>query len=91
MSYGCRQAGEDMVVGGYRIPKGTAIQMPSYAMHMSASNFTQPYRFWPERWQQDPDAFPKDPCQDLHVSMCIICDVMLHDAVHCKTGRSWSG
>lgn len=63
----CRQADQDMVVGGYRIPKGTAIQMPSYAMHMSAANFIQPYLFWPERWQQgtDQSSFSEDPGRSL--------------------------
>lgn len=41
-----------MVVGGYRIPKGTPINLPVYVGHTAAHNFEQPYRFWPERWQQ---------------------------------------
>ena len=39
-----------MVVMGYRIPKGTPLMMPTYAMHVNASNYLQPRKFWPERW-----------------------------------------
>ena len=40
-----------MVIGGYRIPKGTPINLPPYVAHVASSNFEQPYRFWPGRWQ----------------------------------------
>lgn len=43
-------AKSDMVIGGYRIPKGAPINSPPYVAHVAASNFEQPYRFWPERW-----------------------------------------
>ena len=39
-----------MVVMGYRIPKGTPLMMPVYAMHVSSSNYLQPLKFWPGRW-----------------------------------------
>ena len=46
----CREAKEDMVVMGYRIPKGTPIMMPPFATHVSSSNYLWPCEFWPERW-----------------------------------------
>ena len=48
----CRKADKDMAIGGYRIPKGTPINMPPYVAHVAHSNFEQPYKFWPERWKQ---------------------------------------
>lgn len=39
-----------MIVGGYRIPKGTPLIMPSIAAHLSPLNFTQPDEFLPARW-----------------------------------------
>ncbi|KAL3131436.1 hypothetical protein ABBQ38_007748 [Trebouxia sp. C0009 RCD-2024] len=45
-----RQAPRDMIVGGYRIPKGTPLIMPSIAAHLSPLNFTQPDEFLPARW-----------------------------------------
>lgn len=38
---------------GYRIPKGTALMLPPFALHTSSDNFLHPYRFWPERWHPD--------------------------------------
>lgn len=48
----CRKADKDMVVGGYRISKGTPINIPNFVVHMADRNFEQPYRFWPGRWSQ---------------------------------------
>ena len=48
----CRMTDRDMVIGGYRVPKGTPISLPPYCLHTDAANFDQPLRFWPERWTQ---------------------------------------
>lgn len=50
----------DMIIGGYRVPKGTPVQLPPYSMHLSSANFVQPQKFWPERWAQQMPAFPPD-------------------------------
>ena len=49
-----------MVVMGYRIPKGTPLMMPFYAMHVSPSNYLQPSKFWPERWLSATEAEQHD-------------------------------
>ncbi|KAL3146212.1 hypothetical protein ABBQ32_002914 [Trebouxia sp. C0010 RCD-2024] len=45
-----RETGEDMVILGYRIPKGTALMFPPHAAHLSPYNFSHPSKFWPDRW-----------------------------------------
>lgn len=50
LSCPCREAKEDMLVLGYRIPKGTPLMLGPYAMHTSRQNFLQPYNFLPARW-----------------------------------------
>ena len=40
----------DMVIGGWRVPKGTPLFMPSYAIHVSPDNYLQPHNFSPDRW-----------------------------------------
>lgn len=47
---GYREAAENTEIMGYRIPQGTPIMLPPWAMHHSAANYEQPHRFWPERW-----------------------------------------
>ena len=48
----CRMTDRDMVIAGYRVPKGTPISLPPYCLHTDAANFDQPLRFWPQRWEQ---------------------------------------
>ena len=50
----------DMIVGGYRVPKDTPVQLPPYPLHLSSANFVQPHKFWPERWAQQMPAFSPD-------------------------------
>lgn len=45
-----READKDMVVAGYRVPKGTVLTMPPYTLHLSPHNFTAPEQFLPARW-----------------------------------------
>ncbi|KAI0772249.1 cytochrome P450 [Irpex lacteus] len=42
--------GGDKVIGGYYIPEGTTTRMHTWSMHRDPRNFTQPERYWPERW-----------------------------------------
>ena len=49
----CREADKDMVVMGYRIPKGTPLILAPYPMHVSPHNYVQPHKFWPDRWMLD--------------------------------------
>ena len=52
-SHVCREADKDMVVMGYRIPKGTPLILAPYPMHVSPHNYVQPHKFWPDRWMLD--------------------------------------
>ena len=56
-----------MVVAGYRVPKGTVLSMPAYALQLSPHNFTAPQKFWPKRWLKAsdvPEVF--DPGRHMH-------------------------
>ncbi|KAL3155015.1 hypothetical protein ABBQ38_011538 [Trebouxia sp. C0009 RCD-2024] len=55
-----RMTHKDMVVGGYRVPKNTPVQLPSYPMHLSSANFVRALEFWPERWTQQASLSPMD-------------------------------
>ena len=57
----CRQADKDMLIKGYRIPKGTPLMLAPHPMHVSPHNFLHPNKFWPERWVSStvPDFDPK--------------------------------
>ena len=37
----------------YRIPAGTVVILPQFLMHRDARYYTEPERFWPERWDND--------------------------------------
>ena len=45
-----RQAVEDVVLEGYRIPAGTTVLMSQYLMHRDARFFPDPEAFLPDRW-----------------------------------------
>ena len=47
----CRQLKEDTVVCGYKLPAGTTISFPPYALHHSKDNYIRPEEFWPDRWE----------------------------------------
>jgi len=57
-----RETIKDLVLGGYAVPKGTLLFLSVGGMHTSSFNFTEPHKFWPERWETK-EAVPKD---DLH-------------------------
>ncbi len=77
-----RKVDKDMFIGGYRIPKGTPVQLPVYPMHLSPHNYLQPSKFWPERWMQqskiikDPGTlqaviFMRSLCAEAYTHVCI--------------------
>ncbi len=46
-----------MVISGYRVPAGTTLLMPIWALHHSEANFERGAEFIPERWLEG-DANP---------------------------------
>ena len=51
-----REPQEDVVIGGYPIPKGSTIFLSQWVSHRDPRTFDQPERFVPERWA---DGFEK--------------------------------
>lgn len=45
-----RVAGRDMHVGPYKVPAGTLVATPLFAIHNTIHNWDQPEQFMPERW-----------------------------------------
>ena len=57
-----RQAMEDVVLEGYRIPAGTTVLMSQYLMHRDARFFPDPEAFRPDRWSApEPDSTAPAP------------------------------
>ncbi|WP_135825220.1 cytochrome P450 [Halorussus ruber] len=50
-----REAKEDVELGGYQIPEGSAIMLSQWAMHRSARYWDRPGEFDPDRWTRDAD------------------------------------
>ncbi|OLE70174.1 MAG: hypothetical protein AUI36_04085, partial [Cyanobacteria bacterium 13_1_40CM_2_61_4] len=48
-----RQATEDVIVGGYHVPKGTIVAMSPYVLHRDPRWFEQPEQFRPERFSEE--------------------------------------
>ena len=48
-----RQATEDAVVGGYRIPEGTILTLPQFHIHTDERFYDDPESFSPDRWNDD--------------------------------------
>jgi cytochrome P450 len=49
-----RVAGQDMMCGPYKIPKGTVVGTPLFAIHNTIHNWVEPEVFRPERWLDVP-------------------------------------
>ena len=49
-----REALEDTTLGGYFIPKGTRVQIPTRLLHRRADYWDEPHEFLPERWLSEP-------------------------------------
>lgn len=45
-----RKLGQDAVLSGYRIPKGTEVLLASQLIYLDENQFAQPNQFIPERW-----------------------------------------
>lgn len=52
------QAIEDTSVGGVAVPKGTSVAVLTRLPALSEDNFSEPERFWPERWLDGQAAAP---------------------------------
>jgi fatty acid synthase len=74
-----RELKEDTVVCGYKLPAGTTLSFPPYALHHSKHNYIRPEEFWPDRWAaatdgkqpfdpEHPDATPAGNRRDLSSS-----------------------
>ena len=44
-----RMVTEDIEVGGYHVPKGTAITVPAPVFHLDPKEWPDPHKFDPER------------------------------------------
>ena len=51
-----RQAREDLVVGGYRIPAGSKVTLPQFRLHADERFWDEPQEFRPERWTDEMEA-----------------------------------
>jgi len=49
-----RVAGKDMMCGPYKIPKGTFVATPLFAIHNTIHNWQEPQEYRPERWLDVP-------------------------------------
>lgn len=49
-----RVAGKDMYVGPYKVPAGTVVGTPLFAIQNSIHNWERPEEFMPERWLDVP-------------------------------------
>lgn len=45
-----REPREDVILGGYRIPRGTTLQLPAYTVHRDPRWWDDPDAFVPDRW-----------------------------------------
>ncbi|WP_251342015.1 cytochrome P450 [Haloplanus halophilus] len=48
-----REPRVDVKLGGYRIPEGSAIMLPQWAVHRSPRWWAEPERFDPDRWTRE--------------------------------------
>lgn len=46
----------DVVVGGYRVPKGTPVSLCSISLTRDGKHYPQPNEYLPERWLRIPDS-----------------------------------
>ena len=66
----CRQLDRDMVVGGYRLPKGTPLIFSAYLLHHGPYNYTRAEDFWPERFEATPSDASADPREPTGMMYC---------------------
>ncbi|SEO70192.1 Cytochrome P450 [Halogranum amylolyticum] len=51
-----RQPTRDVVLGGYRVPEGTQLTLPSFRLHADPRWYDDPESFRPERWTDEMEA-----------------------------------
>lgn len=54
-----RRATEDYEVNGYIIPTGSDIYMSQYIVHHDDRFYDEPYKFNPDRWNEEKEDFPR--------------------------------
>lgn len=52
---------EDVVIGGYEIPKGSIITLPQYAVHRDERFYEDPQTFRPDRWADESEVAADRP------------------------------
>uniref|UniRef100_A0A2M3Z9P0 Putative cytochrome n=1 Tax=Anopheles braziliensis TaxID=58242 RepID=A0A2M3Z9P0_9DIPT len=61
-----RCVGKDIVIQGYRIPKGTMVVMGQLVLQRQEGQFTRPSEFLPERWLTGPEATGCPSAKEAH-------------------------
>jgi cytochrome P450 len=54
--YGARETTEDLTLGGHRIPAGTTIFYPFWAVHLNPDHWPDPHAFVPDRFTPEASA-----------------------------------
>ncbi|XP_049548242.1 uncharacterized protein LOC125959463 [Anopheles darlingi] len=61
-----RCVGKDLVLQGYRIPKGTMVAMGQLVLQRQEGQFTRPSEFLPERWLSGPETAGCPSAKEAH-------------------------
>ena len=59
-----------MVVGGYRLPKGTPLIFSAYLLHHGPYNYSRAEDFWPERFEATSCDTSADPRELTGLMIC---------------------
>ena len=75
----CRELDRNMVVGGYRLPKGTPLIFSAYLLHHGPYNYTRAEDFWPERFEAAPCTASADPREPIGMMYLLTAFVSLFE------------